>query len=378
MSTTTQAHYRHPNANAQRRYPVMRNKTWTIFFFLVGITFLPSVWAQVCTPPPSGLVSWWPGDGNANDIQGINNGAPQNGATFTSGKVGQAFSFDGVDDYVEIPDNPSLQFGDGINDFPFTIDAWIKCGTLNANQTIVSKYNSFVSPRRQEYSFAVELDNKLTVTLFDTSGDFRLGIKTITTVDGNWHHVAVVYNGTENVAGLKLYIDSIEQPATIIFNDPTYVAMEDTSESIKIGATIPATDGNPHELFNGLIDEVEIFNRTLTASEIQAIYDAGSAGKCKFQDSDGDGIPDAQDDCINSIVSSTVVIGDCNSNVPNTVFSNGCTISDRVQRCAESAQNHGQFVSCVSHLTNELKRGGVISGQQKAAIQSCAAQSNIP
>lgn len=96
------------------------------------------------------------------------------------------------------------------------------------------------------------------------------------------------------------------------------------------------------------------------------------------QDADGDGVPDAQDNCTNSIVTPTVVIGGRDSGVPNTVSPNGCTISDRIQQCAVGAQNHGQFVGCVAQLTNELKQAGVITGQQKGAIQSCATQSNIP
>ena len=63
----------------------------------------PFVAAQICVQPPAGLVSWWPGEGNANDIVGSNHGTLQNGATFAAGMVGQAFSFDGIDDYVRFP-----------------------------------------------------------------------------------------------------------------------------------------------------------------------------------------------------------------------------------------------------------------------------------
>jgi hypothetical protein len=73
-----------------------------------------------------------------------------------------------------------------------------------------------------------------------------------------------------------------------------------------------------------------------------------------------------------------VNIDGCNAGVTNTLFPNGCTISDRVASCAERASNHGQFVSCVSQLTNGLKDAGTISGQQKGAIQSCAARAHIP
>src|SRR5213080_193555 len=60
---------------------------------------LPNPDAQACIPPPAGVVAWYPGDGNASDTQG-HNGTLQGGATFTAGKVGQAFSLDGVNDYV--------------------------------------------------------------------------------------------------------------------------------------------------------------------------------------------------------------------------------------------------------------------------------------
>ena len=69
------------------------------------------------------MVSWWPGDGNANDIQGANNGTLENGATFASGEVGQAFSLDGVDDEIAITHTAALNFGH--ND-SFSIDAWLK------------------------------------------------------------------------------------------------------------------------------------------------------------------------------------------------------------------------------------------------------------
>src|SRR5262249_39743448 len=54
-----------------------------------------------CVRAPSGLVGWWPGEGNANDAAGENRGTIQNGVGFSPGKVGQAFSFDGVDDYID-------------------------------------------------------------------------------------------------------------------------------------------------------------------------------------------------------------------------------------------------------------------------------------
>ena len=97
-----------------------------------------------------------------------------------------------------------------------------------------------------------------------------------------------------------------------------------------------------------------------------------------FGDADHDAIPDQDDQCPNSNLSPTVVVGSCNSGVPNTVLPTGCSISDLIAQCAASAANHNAFVSCVSHVTNDLKTQGVITGAQKDAIMSCAQSASIP
>jgi hypothetical protein len=75
-----------------------------------------------------------------------------------------------------------------------------------------------------------------------------------------------------------------------------------------------------------------------------------------------------------NLPSDTIKIGECDTEVTDRPLngSNDISISERIEECKEAAQNHGQFVSCVVHLTNELKKEGLISGKEKAAIQSCA------
>ena len=72
-----------------------------------------------CLPPPAGLVSWWSGDKTAEDVQGPNPGVLKNGASFRPGKVGPGFVFDGIDDWVRIPDSPFL------SQTRITVDAWV-------------------------------------------------------------------------------------------------------------------------------------------------------------------------------------------------------------------------------------------------------------
>lgn len=95
--------------------------------------------------------------------------------------------------------------------------------------------------------------------------------------------------------------------------------------------------------------------------------------------SDGDGVPDGHDVCLGSDRSETVVIGACDSGVDNTVFGDGCRISDQIAACAASSvvtgiRVHGLFVACVAHLGNGYKNSGLWSGADKGAVQRCAAQ----
>src|SRR4030095_16178361 len=75
-----------------------------------------------CIPARPGMISWWPGEGNARDIRGDNHGTLQNGVGFVNGEVEQAFSFDGIDDFVEVPSAPSLDFQPTD---PITVETWV-------------------------------------------------------------------------------------------------------------------------------------------------------------------------------------------------------------------------------------------------------------
>jgi hypothetical protein len=97
-----------------------------------------------------------------------------------------------------------------------------------------------------------------------------------------------------------------------------------------------------------------------------------------FPDADLDGVADGADCEPHSDRRATVIIAGCDSGVPNTLFSTGCTIADQINHIAATAKNHGQFVSDVAHLTNDLKAQGIITGAQKGAIQSCAAGAALP
>ena len=92
--------------------------------------------SPTCAPIPAGMVSWWPLEGNGNDIYGPNSGALQGPPTFGPGKVGQAMSVNGSNG-ISVPSSASLNFGANAD---FSIDAWIKTSETTRNTlTIVDK-----------------------------------------------------------------------------------------------------------------------------------------------------------------------------------------------------------------------------------------------
>ncbi|MCI0553752.1 MAG: T9SS type A sorting domain-containing protein [Anaerolineae bacterium] len=231
----------------------------------------------VCVNPPSGLVSWWPGDDNANDIKGSNHGTLQNGATFASGKVGQAFSLDGIDDFVLIPHNSNLALGSGQD---FTIDAWInlQAPVAGHDDEIVAKWdvqNSRTDPSHNFYRLFLQRDiYKARLVLGSAGVSYEL--ESSSAVPRNqWTHVIALREG--NVG--RIYVNGVLDASAIMT-----AGIVANSDPLAIGGVFDTFFSPPVQVnhtFGGLIDEVDIYSRALTASEIQSLYNAGSAGKCK-------------------------------------------------------------------------------------------------
>ena len=94
-------------------------------------------------------------------------------------------------------------------------------------------------------------------------------------------------------------------------------------------------------------------------------------------DADEDGCNDEEDPHPDSNQDATVNIDGCDAGVAN-IFIGCVTMNDLIADCAAAASNHGDFISCVVHLTNDWKAAGLISGIDKGNIRSCAANSNVP
>jgi hypothetical protein len=238
-----------------------------------------------CITPPSGMVAWWPGDDDANDIAGGNNGTLHNGATFAAGMVGQAFSFDGLDDFVEVTDAASL------NPPAITLDAWIKPNTIKLGSRIVSKDLSTSTCAEPYIVYALEARGEFgnRAAFFFTTSDNVEHILSGTSVipTGTFSHVAATFDGQIASIYVNGVLENTISVSGVLTNSNAPVVIGNGG-----GGCISEFAGLIE--FDGLIDEVEIFDRALTADEIAAICGAGAAGKCKVPSQPGAPCPRGQ------------------------------------------------------------------------------------
>ena len=209
------------------------------------------------------LVGCWPFDETSGMVahdkskQG-NNGSLENmeEGDHVDGKVNKALNFDGVDEYVNCGNDASLNFGNGVSDKPFTIAMWVNLTVSDAFRYI-SKANEF-SIRNSNY-WRVQLKD------LSTGGFLQRAFFDPVAHEGSWAFFVVTYDGSGVYTGIKAYFNGEEKPGNNE-NSGTYVAMENTGSNVEI-----AKEGGIYG--NGLIDEVRIYKRVLTLTEIKALYD---------------------------------------------------------------------------------------------------------
>lgn len=243
-----------------------------------------------CAEPPADMAAWWPFDelnGTvAVDIAGGNDGTY---SVVTSpvpddGMVADALRFDGMTSHVIVPDDASLDFPT----FEFTVDFWIRPDLGEVGGTIVRKGlpNSpdpfqLAGPGYHLYynlgHFFVSFVGTTSGYINDISDNFLYHAD-----PEEWTHVAVTV-GPGVVPGwpsfpykIELWIDGFLAKVTPMPNvgDPS------NAESLVIGGSDFVGATTMHG-FDGRLDELELFPRRLTPSEIGSIYLAGTAGKCK-------------------------------------------------------------------------------------------------
>ena len=220
--------------------------------------------------PPAGLVSWWPGDGNANDIIASNHGVARGGVKFAPGLIGQAFLLDGENDVIEVANDSGLNIGGDL-----TIELWAKRTDPEFTSAGPAQLIAKGSADRDVPSiFSLGFERDRPRGMFQRSDTSQVSVYAQTVTDNQFHHYAYVRSGSTH----KIFVDG-ELIKTGIF---TGGAGDSSGLPLTIGAI--KDDSSPSgfsQFFRGLIDEVSIYNRALKGAEITLIYQAGVAGKAK-------------------------------------------------------------------------------------------------
>ena len=229
----------------------------------------------VCLPVPAGLVAWWRGNGNANDAIGANNG--HFAGAYADGKVDSAFVITSTD-YVSVPS------ADALNLAAVSVEVWFRRDTtLAAYDPIVKKAGEGsascegCSPSLMADGYSLEFGETSQVHFYVYTagappsappGWHSSPGKVV--VDGSWVHAVGVYDGSSQLGlyinGAPVGFSAANGPITASGN-PLMFGRDPSNPTTRA--------------FNGLIDEVSLYNRALTATEVQALYAAGGSGKCR-------------------------------------------------------------------------------------------------
>jgi hypothetical protein len=211
-----------------------------------------------CLPPPEGIVGWWTGDGTLENLLSAGRGLGEGAWGFAKGLVGQAFAFQnypsrgGTIFFEHYPRVDNLEQA--------TVEGWVllDSGPLKridrfltmGEETLVIRQDGYATPGTLH--FYIKVNGQLQHVWSQRLLKGRV-----------FNHVAGTYDGTT----MKVYLNG--------------VFLGSRGVKGKLDATQNSVGFSGGETLDGLLDEFTLYNRALSADEIQAIYKAGAAGKCR-------------------------------------------------------------------------------------------------
>jgi len=248
--------------------------------FLTAILLATTTFAQIPNyVPTNGLVGWWPFNGNANDESGNGNNGTVNGATLTTDRNGianKAYSFDGLDDYINILYSNILHGQKG------SINTWIQ---TNGNFTSQKSIFSQSSGRPQlvaesQGANGNQSSNSAAIQWKSTNGLFPCAQTTSSVDNSEWIMITALYS----VDSFKIFVNGNFEAISI-----TNLIQDNCSlNDFQIGGiyNLNSNCGQStgfSQMFNGKIDDIAFYNRALTACEIKNLYNGGVPNSSQTQ-----------------------------------------------------------------------------------------------
>ena len=207
---------------------------------------------------PTGPMGAWgfdEGSGTTSaDASGNSNVATLvNGLGWGVGKYGSGLSFDGTNDYLTVPNSPSLN----VSGSALTLSMWLNPSTTSAgDQVVIGKHwNATMTSPYYQYGLELQNNGARPVFLVGTPSGALTATMSTSLAKGQWSHLAVVFNGST----VQFYVNGV-QVSTGILN----ATITARGNPLRVGA-----DASPEQFYKGLLDNVRIYNRTLPAADVQ-------------------------------------------------------------------------------------------------------------
>ena len=211
------------------------------------------------------LYAVYKAESNANDSLGTYNGTAVGGLTYTAGKSGNAFTFNGSNAYVSLPDNSFNFTGD------FSVSTWINQSSLPTYQMIISNQ---AEASGNFYGWRIWMwNNRVTLDLYNAnSGTPSARWQTTNTLTTNqWYHIAVTKKPNQSA---KIYLNGTIDVSLVFGSNSgslTYTSTNFSTLGVNKYLSI-VSDG----FFNGKIDELNVWTKELTATEVTDLYNTGT------------------------------------------------------------------------------------------------------
>ena len=201
------------------------------------------------------LKAYYTGDNTPNDAKGTYNGTLVNGATYATGKINNGFSFDGINDYMSTSTTSTIDCS-----LAHTFACWVK-------PAAVSSTKFFMSFGAGSNGSSIGFTNGGNFTFFVGSVNNLLNSNVALPIN-TWSHVSVTYKGSAYGTNNVLFYVNGSLVFTGTLAQPSYIWRLHLASAV----------GGGSQLYNGLLDECALWSRTLTATEVTELYNAG-AGK---------------------------------------------------------------------------------------------------
>ncbi|SDU66615.1 LamG domain-containing protein [Desulfobacula phenolica] len=285
-----------------------------------------------------GLVAYYPFNGNANDKSVNGNDGEVNGATLTEDRFGNAYSaysFDGIDDFISIMNSSLLESNN------ISVEMRVRSSNPGGSFRYIlakgAKNCSFSS-----YAFYTGVKGSLYFYISDGNTYILSPSAYYSDIwDGEWHHIAGTFNGSI----VRLYIDGTEVGNGTTTDKPIGYDLETTND-LFVGSLNDQICDSYNTFFTGSIDNIHIYNRPLSESEIQALYNETSEDET-VTDSDSDGVPYIWDECPDTPANSFTNSQGCSAEQLGLIPDDGFTQADidaAVQACIDDPSSCGIYL----------------------------------